>query len=63
MPVDKERRNKRQNDFIRETYDKFTMAFPKGKKDEYKRFAESQGMSLSALISKLLEAEMQKNKG
>ena len=60
MPVDKERRNKRQNEFVRESYDRFTMTFPKGKKDLYRQRAAEQGMSLNAYINKLLEEDMKK---
>ena len=52
---DKERRNNRQNNFIRNTYDRMTVTFPKGKKDEYRELADKAGMSLNALINKLLE--------
>ena len=55
MSVDKERRNKRQNDFVKETYDRFTLTLPKGKKDYYRATAEAKGMSLNAFINKLLE--------
>ena len=34
---------------------------PKGKREEYKAFAESKGKSLNALIVELLEAEIKKN--
>ena len=60
MAVDKERRNKRQNDFVREAYDRFTMTFPKGMKETYRIHAAEHGMSLNAYINKLLEEDMKK---
>lgn len=32
---------------------------PKGKKEEYKRYAESKGKSLTKLITELIEKDMQ----
>ncbi len=43
--------------YRKEKRDRINLDLPKGKKDEYKRLAESRGMSLTALIVKLLEAE------
>lgn len=41
--------------------DKLTLGFPKGKKEKYKNYANSQGMSLTALITKLIEEDMKKH--
>ena len=46
--------------YIKEKRDKLGLNLPKGKKDEYKAFAESKGMSLTELFIKLIEEEMQK---
>ncbi len=51
---DKERRNSRQNAFVRESYDRLTVALPKGTKERYKAMAKEQGTSLNALIAHLL---------
>lgn len=52
--IDKERRNKRQNEFVRESYDRLTIALPKGTKEHYRTKAKEQGTSLNALIAHLL---------
>ena len=46
--------------YNKEKRDNLNINLPKGKKDEYKTFAESKGMSLTALIVQLLEKEMEK---
>lgn len=45
----------RQNNFIKEKYDRFSAFFPKGKKAEYMDLAKAEGLSLNAYINKLLE--------
>ena len=57
MAVDTEKRNKRQNEFIKNAYDRVNLTLPKGKKEEYQARAEMQGLSLNAYINKLLEAD------
>lgn len=52
---------KRQNKFIAEKYDRFTLTFPKGVKEQYKKYAEAQGLSLNAYINKLIEKDMKEN--
>ena len=44
--------------YNKEKRDNLNINLPKGKKDEYKAFAESQGKSLTALIVELIEREM-----
>lgn len=58
--MDKNRQFQRQNDFIAEKYDRFSVTFPKGKKEVYRQLAESKGMSLNAFINKLLEENLNK---
>ena len=60
MATDTERRNKRQNDFIKNAYDRINLTVPKGKKELYQARAEAQGLSLNAYINKLLEADTEK---
>jgi hypothetical protein len=45
---------------MKESRDKLTLNLPKSKKDEYKEYAQSKGMSLTELIMSLIEADMQK---
>lgn len=47
--------------YLKESRDKLTLNLPKGKKDEYKNYAQSKGMSLTELIMSLIEADMQGN--
>ena len=56
--MNKEKQIKRQNKFVAENYDRFTAAFPKGKKELYRAHAEAKGKSLNALIIELLEKDM-----
>lgn len=39
-------------------YDQLSIRVPKGKREEYKNFAEQKGMSLAQLIVLLLEEKM-----
>lgn len=55
MTWDKERATQYKNDFIKEKYDRLNLTFPKGKKEEYQAKAAKAGLSLNALINKLLE--------
>lgn len=59
-PIGKEKENqiKRQNKFIAEAYDRFTLTFPKGMKEIYKNYAEARGLSLNAYINKLIAEDM-----
>lgn len=41
--------------YLKENTDDIRIRAPKGKKDEYKAFAEKQGVSLNALILQLLD--------
>ena len=56
--TEKENQIKRQNKFIAEAYDRFTLTFPKGMKEVYKNYAEAQGMSLNGYINKLIADDM-----
>ena len=47
--------------YMKERRDKLTLNLPKGKKEEYKEYAQSKGLSLTELIMSLIDADMQKN--
>ena len=47
--------------YMKESRDKLTLNLPKGKKDEYKDYAQSKGLSLTELIMQLIDADMKKN--
>lgn len=44
--------------YIAKNYDQVSLRIPKGTREKYKSFAESQGKSLNALIVELLNREM-----
>ena len=44
--------------YMEEHREKLTLNLPKGDKDRYKAYADSKGMSLTALIVKLIEEDM-----
>lgn len=48
------------NKYMTKAYDRINVIVPKGDKDKYKAFAQSQGKSLNGLIIELLNKEMQK---
>lgn len=48
--------------YLKESRDKLTLNLPKGKKEEYKNYAASKGVSLTELISSLIEADMANSK-
>lgn len=58
--MDREKQIKRQNEYVLNNYDRFTMTFPKGKKEEYRKHAESKNKSLTGLIVELLEEDIKK---
>ena len=55
-----DKQNKATQKYIKENLEQVRFWVTKGKKDEYKAFADSRGKSLTALIVELLEKEMQK---
>lgn len=52
--------NKSTQKYIHKNYDQVSLRIPKGKREEYKAFAESQGKSLNQLIVDLIEESMHK---
>ena len=46
--------------YMKEKRDKITLNLPKGDKERYRMFAESQGKTFTSLICELLEKEIQK---
>lgn len=45
--------------YMKEKRDKLTLNLPLGDKEKYRAFAESKGMSLTTLITQLLETDME----
>lgn len=60
--MDKQAQINYQNKYNAEKYDRFTATFPKGKKDIYRKQAESKGMSLNAYITYLIEQDMKQER-
>ena len=48
--------------FNKDNYDRIYVSAPKGKKEEYKALADSNGMSLNAYIVQLLDEQFAKQK-
>lgn len=57
--TEKEQQIKRQNEYIAEKYDRFTLTFPKGMKEKYKDYAENKGISLNSYINELIRKDME----
>lgn len=53
-----EQAKERTMKYMKEKRDKLTLDMPKGKKEYYKKYAESKGKSLTALIMELLDKDM-----
>ncbi|MDE6501514.1 MAG: antitoxin [Ruminococcus sp.] len=53
-----EQSKERTMKYMKEKRDKLTLDMPKGKKEVYKKYAESKGKSLTALIMEMLDNEM-----
>lgn len=57
-----EAQNKATQRYIRVAYDDIKIRVPKGKRDEYKAYAESKGLSLNKLVVRLLDEDMGKRR-
>lgn len=51
---------KAKNKYSAKAYDRINYAVPKGKKEEYKRYAEKEGLSLNAFITEAIEEKISK---
>lgn len=56
-----EKAKQRTMKYLKEKRDKLTLNLPLGDKDRYKKYAESKGKSLTALIVELIEDDMKKS--
>lgn len=54
-----QKQNEYTQKYHKEHLDQIAIRVPKGKRDEYKAFAESRGESLAGMIVRLIEQEMQ----
>lgn len=58
MPYD-EKSKERTMKYLKEKRDKLTLNLPAGDKERYRTHAENKGLSLTALIVKLLEKDIE----
>lgn len=49
--------------YMKEKRDKLTLNLPLGDKERYKAYAESKGMSLTALMVQLIEEDIKNSEG
>lgn len=49
--------------YMKEKRDKLTLNLPLGDKERYKAYAESRGMSLTALMVQLIEEDIKNSEG
>lgn len=54
--------NKATQKYQKENLDQIAIRVPKGKREEYRSYAASQGISLARLIQDLIEADMASKK-
>lgn len=57
--VDTEKRNKRQNDWIKENTDRINFTMPKGTKDRIQAAADKQDIKASQFIRNAIEKALQ----
>ena len=55
-----EKRYEKQNDFNRSNYDRVSVMFPKGYRDEVRERAKEQGKSLNSFIIEAVQEKMDK---
>ena len=53
-------RNKATQKYQKEHLEQINIRVPKGKREQWKNFADSQGKSLAGLITELLDKEVEK---
>lgn len=61
MPVDIEKRNKRQNNWIKENTDRINFYMPKGTKEKIQRAADLENISVTKWINEAIEEKLKDN--
>lgn len=61
MPVSKSQQ-KAVHKYVKANYDRLELTVPKGRKDEIKAHAETQGESVNAFINRAIDHEMERDK-
>jgi predicted HicB family RNase H-like nuclease len=50
---------KRQNDFVKNSYDRFSLNLPKGRKEVIRQAAEAAGMSINEYINAAIAKQLE----
>lgn len=58
MNIDTEKQFKRQNEFIKQNYDRHNLTMPKGKKARIKKAAAATGQSVNEFINTAIDAAL-----
>lgn len=58
MSVDKEKQYKRQNEHIKQNYDRHNLTMPKGKKEQIRKAAAAAGQSANEFINAAIDAAL-----
>lgn len=56
MSIDREKQYKRQNEHIKQNYDRHNLTMPKGKKDQIRKAAAAAGQSVNEFINNAIDA-------
>lgn len=56
--IDKEKQFSRQNEFIKNSYDRINLTVPKGYKEKIKKRAESERKSINAWLKDLIDEKI-----
>lgn len=62
MPEDAAKRNKRQYNWQKETYDRLNMLFEKGFKERIQAAADKRGLSTSKYVQMAVEKQLEQDK-
>lgn len=58
MKIDTEKQFKRQNEFIKQNYDRHNLTMPKGKKEQIRKAAAAAGQSANEFINAAIDAAL-----
>ena len=58
MKIDTEKQFKRQNEFIKQNYDRHNLTMPKGKKEQIRKATAAAGQSANEFINAAIDAAL-----
>lgn len=61
MPIDKEKRNARQNQWIRDNAERLTFIMPKGTKEKIQKAAYNKKISASEYVRQAISAALERD--